>query len=776
MEKALLDNMLDCNDNYIITKDMAIIYFYKLLVPEVYTTNVEIVNELQEKYNKILLSAPELTYLRFYTITKDEKNNLIDFDENILHTHYLNHFKDRLKKNIYIYFTIQFNYSIQANSFLEIKNNIEAFENQTLNLLTDNLGSITKLNRDQIFNFINLYFFSNEDTKIQTSANKNEYSNIDIGINEKIYSFSLDNYLQLENELISIYFDDNNGLANSINDIFGILHKKETIQVLTCYIENKKKRTANMHKNANLYRQISGFFNKNLYIKEADKLEELISDLNSNTNDKRIIQMNYTIFIKTNNVLDLNTFIGQLNNVGIKLKFANKVNYNSLLYYELCPNNKIFSLSNYLTPVYSSVACIFMPTAINYQTDNNGIYLCDRFNNPILLDIWDEYKKRIDARNFMILAPTGSGKSFFAQHMVSSRLEIGDICIIIDIGKSFYKFAELYKETSIYIEYQEGINFGINPFNVSFEQLKSTTYLEHLCSFFLAHLSYADESNGFFIKKSIIEYIEINNYTNLYVVDYFEFFCVNKEKLKDKYKESFSLINYDKLFVCFNEFRRGQQYYFLYNDALKIDYSFENKKLIVFEIEQAISNPIITNILINLITYCIDIFILKDTSKKGFIIYDEFAKTKDLPNILTQVAFLYQTVRKKEGSIGIILQNLNQLPINDLTASIISNTPIFYVFKNNQGYKDFLDRIHFKNQDITLQMLNSLNFNDSTSNNYYYKEVYIRIGNFEKVYRVEVSKFQAIAFSTDGSLNKLIMDEYKHNKETNLIDIINNHI
>ena len=116
------------------------------------------------------------------------------------------------------------------------------------------------------------------------------------------------------------------------------------------------------------------------------------------------------------------------------------------------------------------------------------------------------------------------------------------------------------------------------------------------------------------------------------------------------------------------------------------------------------------------------------------------------------------------------------MPINDLTASIISNTPIFYVFKNNQGYKDFLDRIHFKNQDITLQMLNSLNFNDSTSNNYYYKEVYIRIGNFEKVYRVEVSKFQAIAFSTDGSLNKLIMDEYKHNKETNLIDIINNHI
>jgi len=46
------------------------------------------------------------------------------------------------------------------------------------------------------------------------------------------------------------------------------------------------------------------------------------------------------------------------------------------------------------------------------------IYFNDRvYNIPVKKDVWDEDRKRIKARNFFIIAPTGEGKSVLANHI-----------------------------------------------------------------------------------------------------------------------------------------------------------------------------------------------------------------------------------------------------------------------------------------------------------------------------------------------------------------------
>src|SRR5690606_14755690 len=101
----------------------------------------------------------------------------------------------------------------------------------------------------------------------------------------------------------------------------------------------------------------------------------------------------------------------------------------------------------------------------NYRSDGEGILFNDRLDNiPVLKDVWDSGKQRIKARNFAIFAPTGEGKSFLANNILRQYFEQGVRLVIIDLGGSYSKFAQLYPGQHIILKYQQGRNLGINPF------------------------------------------------------------------------------------------------------------------------------------------------------------------------------------------------------------------------------------------------------------------------------------------------------------------------
>lgn len=88
-------------------------------------------------------------------------------------------------------------------------------------------------------------------------------------------------------------------------------------------------------------------------------------------------------------------------------------------------------------------------------------------NIPVIIDLWDEEKNRINARNFFIIVPTGFGKSFNANHLFRQYYEEGSKTVIIDLGGSYKKLSALYPNDTAYITYEEGKPLGINPFSLN---------------------------------------------------------------------------------------------------------------------------------------------------------------------------------------------------------------------------------------------------------------------------------------------------------------------
>ncbi|WP_423774097.1 helicase HerA domain-containing protein, partial [Alistipes putredinis] len=90
------------------------------------------------------------------------------------------------------------------------------------------------------------------------------------------------------------------------------------------------------------------------------------------------------------------------------------------------------------------------------------IRLTDRRNGiPVHVDISDEPMRRgiITNRNKFILGPSGSGKSFFTNHLVRNYYEQGAHVLLVDTGNSYRGLCSLVNGRThggdgIYITYE----------------------------------------------------------------------------------------------------------------------------------------------------------------------------------------------------------------------------------------------------------------------------------------------------------------------------------
>ena len=97
--------------------------------------------------------------------------------------------------------------------------------------------------------------------------------------------------------------------------------------------------------------------------------------------------------------------------------------------------------------------------------------MADRAGRPIHLDISDLPMKRgiITNRNKFILGPSGSGKSFFTNHLVRQYYEQGTHVVMVDTGNSYKGLCELIHqktggEDGVYFTYTEEHPISFNPF------------------------------------------------------------------------------------------------------------------------------------------------------------------------------------------------------------------------------------------------------------------------------------------------------------------------
>ncbi|MFR9592391.1 MAG: TraG family conjugative transposon ATPase, partial [Rikenellaceae bacterium] len=122
---------------------------------------------------------------------------------------------------------------------------------------------------------------------------------------------------------------------------------------------------------------------------------------------------------------------------------------------------------------FEQAVCLFNEET-NYRDSPSpfGIKMVDRLTGkPLHLDISDLPMKRgiITNRNKFVLGPSGSGKSFFMNHMVRQYYEQGTHVVLVDTGNSYQGLCNMINrktkgEDGIYFTYTEDNPISFNPF------------------------------------------------------------------------------------------------------------------------------------------------------------------------------------------------------------------------------------------------------------------------------------------------------------------------
>ncbi len=405
----------------------------------------------------------------------------------------------------------------------------------------------------------------------------------------------------------------------------------------------------------------------------------------------------------------------------------------------------------------------------NYRSDSQGVVFNDRqFNIPVVKDVWDRDKKRIKARNFAIFAPTGEGKSFLANNILRQYFEQGVRLVIIDLGGSYTKFASLYPDQFTVLRYQGGKSLGINPFYLATRTSMEADRLEDLALFVFELLSpgkKVSQEESVALKKVLWAYYQKSS--GLHSLQGFYGFVKGHgiPLLKELGIER-DYFNISRFLHVLSEYVQGGLYSFLFETGKDQSYRLEEKKLIVFELDEVRDNQMLLSVMLKLIKTAIQRTIWSDKSHRGIILFDEFAKQLKFPNVLKSVEFYYQAIRKQEGAIGIILQSINQLPENAASASILENTQVIYSLRNEKGYDELIRRLKLSSHD--LNQLRSLRNN--LSGDHKYTEIFLKIGKESNVFRLEVPQEVYAAYLTDGPDHQAIMALYK--KEGDMVKAI----
>jgi conjugation system TraG family ATPase len=427
------------------------------------------------------------------------------------------------------------------------------------------------------------------------------------------------------------------------------------------------------------------------------------------------------------------------------------------VYWAGMPGNEADLPAEETFDTFAEQATCFLNVETNYRSSLSpvGIRLGERINGlPVHVDISDEpiTKGICTNRNKFILGPSGSGKSFFTNHMMRSYLEQGAHCVIVDVGHSYRGLCEL--ENGYYFTYSETEPIQFNPFFVQEDEL-DTEKKESIKTLLLALWKKDDES------FSRSEYVSLSNALQAYF-DYGKqhpdlFLCFNSfyEFLKDVFlfnlrKEGIKEKDFDidNFLYVLKPYYQGGEYDYLLNARNNLDLLAQ--PLIVFELDAIKDHPILFPTVTIII---MEVFINKMRKLKGIrkiILIEEAWKAIMRQGMAEYIKYLFKTVRKFFGEAIVVTQE-----VDDIISSPIIKDAII----NNSDCKILLDQTKYMNKFQQIQDLLGLtekektlvlSMNKANDPARKYKEVFISLGGqLSKVYRTEVSLEEYLAYTTE---------------------------
>ena len=409
--------------------------------------------------------------------------------------------------------------------------------------------------------------------------------------------------------------------------------------------------------------------------------------------------------------------------------------------------------------------CLFAGET-NYRSSPSpfGIRLADRQNGiPVHVDISDLPMKRgiITNRNKFMLGPSGSGKSFFTNHLVRQYYEQGAHILLVDTGNSYQGLCRMIHDRTngkdgIYITYEEDNPISFNPFYTESGKF-DVEKRDSINTLILTLWKREDESP----KRS--EEVALSGAVNAYIRKisenrnirpdfngFYEFVADDYRRMIEEKKVREKDFDIDGFLNVLEPFYRGGDYDFLLNSDKELDLT--GKRFIVFELDNISSNKVLLPVVTLII---METFIAKMRRLKGIrkmILIEECWKALMSANMSEYIKYLFKTVRKYFGEAVVVTQE-----VDDIISSPIVKEAII----NNSDCKILLDQRKYMNKFEHIQRLlgltekekgQILSINQANHPGRFYREVWIGLGGTcSAVYATEVSEEEYFTFTTEES-------------------------
>ena len=435
-----------------------------------------------------------------------------------------------------------------------------------------------------------------------------------------------------------------------------------------------------------------------------------------------------------------------------------------VLFWAAIPGNEAdFPAEESFYTFLDQALCLFNGET-NYRSSLSpfGIKMSDRLSGiPLHLDISDLPMKRgvITNRNKFILGPSGSGKSFFTNHLVRQYWEQGSHILLVDTGNSYQGLCSLIHTKTkgrdgVYFTYTEEAPIAFNPFYVE-DGVYDVEKRESLKTLLLTLWKRESE------EPTRSEEVALSNAVNLYLSKlrtdrsivpsfdtFYEFVETDYRRLLEQKRVREKDFDLENFLNVLEPYYKGGEYDYLLNSDKQLD--LLDKRFIVFELDNISSNrtllPVVTLIIM-------ETFISKMRRLKGvrkMILIEECWKALTSANMSSYIRYLYKTVRKYFGEAVVVTQE-----VDDIISSPVVKESII----NNSDCKILLDQRKYMNKFDAIQSLlgltekeksQILSINMANNPSRLYKEVWIGLGGTQSaVYATEVSAEEYLAYTTE---------------------------
>jgi len=785
------------DNNIILLNSGSVAICYKMEVPEIFTLHAEDLNNIVDILSKSIYSnVPEETVIHFQWDYKKKEFNPKKLKNNtFLEKATVNHFKNRvyLEQTLYVYFILPkiASYKNNYGSFKisyndkEIKLKTEKIKN-FYNIIKKGVNNISS---HDYFNFIKLTEIETENL-IKSYFTFNTKVNTDIILDKEgfrygdkeLHIYSLCDMKNQADGKIPIAIVNSNRSTKISKfyrpyvSCFGLELNIEHRVNLIIYYDNQAYWKKEIEQNISKLNGTALMGRQNL--NNAKINEEFLSGVENQ--NLKIVRYHFSVMFwekdkETIEKLD-NKISGYFDILGLKPYKPIQDSYLYLL--GTFPGNADMMPLSETILSYDSYPFLFFNPEQNYKIDNDGFVFNDRLTQlPILIDTFDKpyLTKVVDNRNFLMIAPSGGGKSFLAKNILRQFIEKENTkTVVINIGGDS-KIAKTYPNKSLYFLYEEGKALDVNPFYIYLSSKEdkvgeklfiSTDKIEFLIDFIaILWKNGEDISND---ERSVLNEIFIDFYKLKANENILDFTNLEKGKMNirgfykfilehcSEYKNE-NLINMDSLLINLKKYALGS-YSNLFTQGAPT--KSEGKSYIEFELDNIKDHPILFPIFGMLISDLTFNSIWKQDGSKKIFFIDEAWKVLEKKGMASLLKYLYKTIRKFDGSVGIAVQQITDIPNNALGKAITGNASIKYLLNHSKVMDDIPElQKRLSLSDNTISQL--LSVRNNTSGKYPHSEFLLDMGNTSKVLRLEVCKEAFVIYDSDKNNTNKFYELYE---------------